>query len=114
MLSNYKNIAMVVVLAGLTACHNVPVWQQGMFDGPIDGQEHPPLYVTGWKDGCETGAASSATYLYRMRYNFRQDWKLAQNDIYHKGWKDAYDYCRKYILQHNLSTMGKKDIWKNL
>ena len=79
-----------------------------MFKGPSDGGRYPPLYITGWKHGCETGAYTSANTFYRLRYKFNQDWQLAQDDTYYKGWQDAFDYCRKYVLQHNLRTIGKK------
>ena len=72
-----------------------------MFDGPPQGGDYPALYLQGWRDGCETGAASSADNIYKYRRLFKQDWQLAQNDTYHQGWKQAYSYCRKKVLAEN-------------
>lgn len=99
----YKKITLLLVLSLLTACHNVPVWQYSMFKRPAGNHPYAPLYIKGWQDGCESGAEASATYLYRLRYHFKQDWKLLNNAYYTNGWDAAYNHCRKYILQHNLS-----------
>ncbi len=98
-----KIVLMIALLTSVTACHNVPVWQYGMFKRPAGNQPYAPLYITGWQDGCESGAQASSTYLYRMRYSFKQDWQLLNNAYYVNGWDAAYNQCRKYILQHNLS-----------
>lgn len=72
-----------------------------IFDGPPNGGNYSGLYLQGWRDGCETGAASSADNIYKYRRIFKQDWQLAQNDEYHQGWKQAYTYCRKKVLAEN-------------
>jgi hypothetical protein len=64
---------------------------------PPDGPEH---YVQGWRDGCESGVASTnqlvkpqfQSYFYRMHPG------LAQNPIYYRVWRDAYDYCAFSML----------------
>lgn len=93
------------MLSGITACHNVPVWKYSMFKRPEGNRPYPAVYVKGWQDGCESGAEASSNYFYRMRYSFRQDWRLMKNGHYVKGWEDAYNHCRKYVLQHNLKKM---------
>lgn len=75
-----------------------------IYDGPpkrTDGKEYPPLYVDGWKDGCETGAAANTNAFYKYMISFKQDWKKAQDEVYYKGWKDAWNYCGRYIYQYN-------------
>ena len=75
-----------------------------MFDGPPkkdDGKPHDPLYVEGWKDGCETGASANTNAFYKYFNGFKQDAFKAQNEIYYKGWKDAFNYCGRYIYQYN-------------
>ncbi len=89
----------IICLVVLSACvAGGGTREYSMFDGPPDGQVHSGLYLQGWRDGCETGVASSADNVYRYSRLFRQNWQLAQNDIYHKGWRDAYDFCRKRVL----------------
>lgn len=64
-----------------------------------DGKEYNTLYVDGWKHGCETGISANTNQWYKMYYEFRQDPYKAQNEIYYKGWKDAFNYCGRYIYQ---------------
>lgn len=87
----------------LSACRAGPPWQAWMFDGPppVEGKEYNPLYVEGWVAGCETGASAAANHWYKFKYKFRQDAILAQNRVYYKGWKDAFDYCQRYIHQYD-------------
>jgi hypothetical protein len=103
-MKSLKKICLILtLLSSLSACHNVPAWQYGMFKRPAGNHSYSPVYIKGWQDGCESGAQASATYLYRLRYNFKQDWQLLNNNYYVNGWEAAYNHCRKYILQHNLS-----------
>ncbi len=76
----------------------------GIFYQPPTPGDYPPYYLMGWKDGCQTGAASSADNVYKYRRLFTQDWRLAQDDTYYQGWKDSYDHCRKYFLKQDSST----------
>ncbi len=98
-----KTFLICSILSILTACHNTPAWQYSMFKRPAGNQPYAPLYIKGWQDGCESGADASANHLYRLRYTFKQDWQLLNNAYYVNGWEAAYNHCRKYILQHNLS-----------
>ncbi len=92
----------------LTGCNQIetgltrpgPIWQQWMYDGPPPGQEYPPLYVLGWQHGCETGVAANANHYYKFYLRFRQDWQLAQNTVYYRGWRDAFDYCQRYMFEY--------------
>lgn len=88
----------------LHGCHNVPIWKYDMFEHPPSKQEYPPMYLHGWKHGCQSGAEASSNYLYRWKYQFTQDWQLLDNPQYVSGWEDAYNHCRKYVLQHNQRT----------
>lgn len=92
-------------LLTLSACHNAPVWQYNMFKQPNGKGNYPPIYVKGWQDGCESGAEASATHFYRAFYQFKQDWSLLNDPYYVRGWENAYNHCRKYILQHNLENL---------
>ncbi len=97
-----KNIAILVILMfTLTACQAGPPWQKWMYEGPPPGKEYTPLYVEGWQAGCESGVSASSNHWYKFHHEFRQDPILAQNRVYYKGWKDAFDYCRRYIYQWN-------------
>jgi len=85
---------------GGVAARPGPPWQAWMFDGPPPGREYTPLYVQGWKDGCESGTSASSNQWYKMFYKFKQGAILAQNRVYYKGWKDSFDYCQRYIYQY--------------
>ncbi len=95
--------AAILLCLMLTACPKVPVppWQRWMLEGPPKGKEYHPLYVEGWKDGCHTGFGAMGNQYYRFFYNFKQDPHKAQNRIYYKGWKDAYDYCQHYVYMYD-------------
>lgn len=98
-----KNIAYIVVLViALSGCRAGAPWQAWMYEGPPkqEGVEYPPLYVEGWKDGCETGVASTTNHYYKFFYDWRQDAQLAQNKVYYQGWRDAFDYCNRYMFQY--------------
>ncbi len=99
-----KKLIFYFLLSFLCACHNVPVWKYSMFEKPYGNGQYDPLYTKGWQDGCESGAQASSNHLYRIRYKFKQDWQLITNTIYRNGWDNAYNQCRKYILQQNLNT----------
>ena len=102
-----KTLLILLCTCTLAACHNVPAWQYNMFERPAGNKEYPAEYLSGWKDGCESGAEASANHLYRFRYEFRQDWSKLNNQTYISGWENAYDYCRKYVLQHNLNKIER-------
>jgi len=92
------------ILILCTACHNIPLWKYDIFERPEGNGVYPEMYLTGWKDGCESGANASSNRLYRMRYKFKQDWELMSEGEYVKGWEDSYNFCRKYILQYNTRS----------
>jgi hypothetical protein len=77
---------------------------QWIYDGPPprkDGKEYPELYVEGWVHGCETGVSANTNAWYKFFYKFRQDAYKAQDKVYYKGWKDALNYCGRYMYQWN-------------
>jgi hypothetical protein len=88
-----------VILVTISACTAVPTWRQWMLEGPPPGQEYPPLYIEGWQDGCESGISASSNQWYKLHYSFQQDPYKAQDRVYYKGWKDAFDYCQRYMYQ---------------
>jgi hypothetical protein len=98
-------IVLAIILLSLTACQVGPPWQQWMFEGPPPGQKYSDMYVSGWKDGCETGVSASSNHWYKQFYHFRQDPILAQNRVYYKGWKDALSYCNRYIYQYDRRAL---------
>lgn len=73
-----------------------------MYEGPPkqEGVEPHPLYVKGWQDGCETGVSAVTNHYYKFFYKWRQDAELAQNKIYYQGWRDAWDFCNRYMFQY--------------
>lgn len=99
-----KWIIMLCIVVLLAGCRTGPPWQAWRFEGPqdMDEREYPPLYIQGWQDGCESGTSGSANHYYKFFYKFKQDATLAQNRIYYKGWKDAFDYCQRYTSQWNF------------
>ncbi len=92
-------IALILCLFLIQGCVAAPPWQTWMFEGPPAGKEYHPLYVQGWKDGCETGTSANTNHWYKFHYKFKQDSTLAQDQVYYKGWKDAFNYCGRYIYQ---------------
>jgi hypothetical protein len=93
---------MLVVLV-LSGCTAGPYWMRWMYDGPPprkDGKPYNELYVMGWKDGCHTGVSTATNSWYKFQYKFKQDAMLAQDNVYYKGWRDAYTYCSRYIFEH--------------
>lgn len=102
---NMKNIVAIMLLAVVISCRPGPPWQAWMYKGPPPGQEYTPLYVDGWKDGCASGTSASANAWYSFFAGFKQDPIKAQNRVYYKGWKDAFDYCQRYIHQYNARRL---------
>lgn len=80
-----------------------PPTMRWMFDGPKpeEGKTYPKLYVLGWQDGCHTGTSANTNQYYKYYYHFKQDAHLAQDPVYYKGWKDAFNYCGRYIYQYH-------------
>lgn len=102
-----KTLTLIITLIAISACHNVPLWKYDMFDRPPGNKEYPKKYIMGWQDGCESGAKTSANHIYRIAYDLRHNWKLALDQEYATGWDQAFNECRKYVLQHNAKTYKK-------
>lgn len=103
-----RKIASIILISiTVSACHNVPMWHYKMFERPAGNRPYPEMYIKGWQDGCESGAEASANHFYRFIYEFKQDWQLLENRMYINGWENAYNHCRKYVLQHNLRKIGR-------
>ena len=103
-----KILLYIAILFSLNACEHfdmanpVPPHMRWMEKGPKpnpNGKPHNPLYVDGWVDGCHTGISASANSWYKSHYKFKQDAYKAQETVYYKGWKDAFNYCNRYIYQ---------------
>jgi hypothetical protein len=105
----FVKLVIAICLMNITACENVPMWKYDMFKRPAGNSPYPPMYIKGWQDGCESGAQASANYLYRLKYKFKQDWELLDNREYMTGWDNAYNHCRKYLLQHNLEYNAREE-----
>lgn len=90
-------ILSAILLAG---CQAGAPWKRWMFEGPPPGKEYTPLYVEGWKHGCESGTSATTNQWYKFNYKFQQDALKAQNRVYYKGWKDAFDYCQRFMYQY--------------
>lgn len=94
-----------LLILSLSACRSGAPWMQAMMDGPpqrqgTSNEELPPVYVKGWKEGCETGVSANTNSLAKFAYKYRQDASLVMNDIYYRGWKDAFDYCQRYTRMY--------------
>jgi hypothetical protein len=99
-----KITGILLILTPFSACQNVPVWKYGMFNRPAGNYNYPPLYIQGWRDGCESGAQASSSAFYRSHYKFKQNWQFITDVTYKNGWDSAYNQCRKYVLQQNMNT----------
>ena len=96
-------MGLIVMLMGGSGCtKSGPPWAHWMEDGPPkkEGVTYPPMYVKGWQDGCHTGISANTNLYYRFFYDFKQDASLVMNDIYYRGWKDAFDYCQRYTVAY--------------
>ncbi len=69
----------------------------------------PPEYQQGFKDGCESGMAGYGSPFYKTFHKARQDGVLAQNPVYYQIWKDAYAYCRTYVMTQATHSHGNRD-----
>ena len=93
----------VIAVTLVTACTDFrprvgsPWAQKLLSQGPKDT---PVLFQEGWRDGCETGIATSSNSLQRHFYKFKQNPDHAQNQVYYTGWKTAYIYCARYVAQY--------------
>lgn len=96
-------MAVLVMVAGLSACHSGAPWMQEMMEGPpqqASDKPLPPLYIRGWQEGCETGISANTNSFYKFYYSYRQTADLVMNDVYYRGWKDAFDYCQRYTRMY--------------
>lgn len=90
----------------LSACNYRPMvgapWMQNMLK---NGPEGPTSFKLGWRDGCETGISASSNAFQRSFYKFKQDYNLSKDPVYYKGWKTAFTYCQRYVLQYLRRTI---------
>lgn len=68
----------------------------------------PPEYEQGFRDGCESGMSGYGTPFYKTFHRARQDPILAQNPVYYQIWKDAYAYCRTYVMTQATHGHGNR------
>jgi len=99
-----KNCIIIIcfLIVGCSPTNPLPIWQRGVLERPpnTEGQQIPKLYLEGWQDGCRTGLGSYVSFYYQQFYGWTQDPIKAQNQIYYKGWKDAADYCGRYMWSY--------------
>ena len=90
-----------ILLLMLSSCGYKPMvgspWMQNMLH---NGPEGPTNFKIGWRHGCETGISATSNAFQRSFYKFRQDFELSQDPVYYKGWKTAFTYCQRYVLQY--------------
>lgn len=101
----YRYIVLVIILLFpiLQGCdwrpRAGPPWAQKLLSqGPTNAPEN---FRQGWRDGCETGIATTGNHMQKFFYTFKQDSSLAQNPEYYTGWKNGWSYCQRYIFQYN-------------
>jgi hypothetical protein len=96
-----KTITVAMMLVSLSACTSKPrvgaPWMQDLLN---QGPPGPTLFQEGWRDGCETGISVTSNAFQRHFYSFKQNSELAQNEIYYSGWKNAYNFCQRYVFQY--------------
>lgn len=102
---NMKYAALTLLIFFTAACHSGAPWMQEMMEGPPNregtpNETLPPLYIKGWQEGCETGISANTNSFHKFFYEYRQDASLVSNDIYYRGWKDAFDYCQRYTRMY--------------
>jgi hypothetical protein len=89
----------IILLGGCHAfTHPVPAGLKTTMPGPPD-------YTQGWEDGCITGMGSQSNSYYQSFYKFKQDVTKTTNQMYYQAWKDAYVYCRQYVLTYTHITI---------
>ena len=98
----YKKTCCLILIALLaTSCGYKPQlgppWMQKLFK---EGPDGPEEFRQGWRDGCETGLSAVANRFQRSFYQFKQDYKLAQNPVYYAGWRTSFTYCQRYLFQY--------------
>lgn len=96
-------IFIIIILLSACTPNPLPAWKRHILDRPpnTENQQIPKLYLEGWQDGCRTGVGMYSTFLYQNYWGWRQDAIKAQNQVYYKGWKDAFDYCGRYMWSYN-------------
>ncbi len=109
-----KNFAYTILLLSVSSCSYLDPtragspFKQWMYEGPNENTDKnkdvDPLYLKGWQQGCQTGVSANTNAWYMQFYHFEQDSTLAFNPTYYKGWKDAFNYCGRYIYQYNRVT----------
>lgn len=104
MKNGMQHFLVLSVMLLVSGCYSGAPWMQSMMDGPpqYDGKNKdlPPLYIKGWKDGCETGISANTNSVSKFFYSYKQDAKLVLNDTYYRGWKDSFDYCQRYTRMY--------------
>lgn len=101
-MKKYAIILCLVLLSGVTEGCSFrprvgPPWMHKML---TQGPPGPTNFQLGWRDGCETGIAASANTFQRQFYRFKQDSTLAQDPTYYTGWRNAFNYCQRYVFQY--------------
>ncbi len=71
----------------------------GLFNKPISLNTNPPKgpydYQKGWKDGCESGIASTNTFFQTTlgTHKFTLDQSLRNDRLYNQAWRYGFNHC---------------------
>lgn len=76
------------------ACSHI---RPGLPEAPTDGS---PLYLTGWSDGCETGATVYGNDYMRALYKTQVRSDMMTNQVYRNAWQLGNVYCRFYVSSY--------------
>lgn len=109
MFRNIANfIAIIILVMPLCSCtyfHVNPSWAKNP-DFPMESPPGPPEYRQGFMDGCESGYSGYANSFNKMFWTWKQDPKLAENQMYYRIWKDAYSYCALLAMAADEHGLG--------
>lgn len=98
-------IFLTTILLLVSACNRNP-------DGSISLQPAslnltpppgPEIYQRAWSQGCESGANAYSNTFYKMvgAFDYKYDYRMKENQMYAKAWKDAFVYCAIYWERTN-------------
>lgn len=101
-------IYILLLISILTSCsakpEMMPPWRQEMANQGPEGAS--VNFKEGWRDGCASGSATSATQLQKLYHGFKINEKLIENDEYYNAWNKAFKYCHRYLYQYHRKSFS--------
>ena len=82
----------------------MPQWREEMALQGVKGAS--TKFNEGWRDGCNSGSATSATPMQRIYYGFKINENLIQDDEYYSSWDKAFRYCHRYLYQYHKKAFS--------